>query len=1699
MKEKMKKIINLILLIVIAILTFVFVKNIPSMLVGKETGTNNSEIQTIEKVEDELEAMAPGARFDVKGEVGHLVSGGGYTRVVAPGAASQIYCAMKGGSLNSSGETYEQVYSYTMSQLNRTSGWRRKYHQHINPSVKISAVYYYVSTVRAANPAEGYILTWPAPGWNDWSAVKQEAVWDMGSLSANKKPPKASSAGAIADLIKPQAEAYWGFKLNIDSHGGIKIGSGDQTNQDDVTVYMNEETQEYTVGPFKLNYVDGDYKGVVFGGISDMYLIGKETSRIEIKSFVINNSEIAPQYFKPIDNVWCVAQGGTVSYPKPGEEFYVKFNAPKDEQIDKLHVDFKWMELEATITYYEGYKYKSVYNWNEQDDWRYEVVGHHTKTNSDGSTSRVADYAWVWYHKCTISGANVQRFHAGYQRLLSAVGRRWIEEDSLEIQIPNHPHHGDDDDDDDDDDNENLQIRLAGYVWEDEKASKESKVNGIKDGDEKFKEGVEVWLHYEDGSIVEKDGNSPNLINPYVTDTDGYYVFKDLDSKKKYYVEFIYDGQLYQATEYSGSRLPKSNSDVNSNAKEITSEREAYNKNFYEIMSAPGNYKVRRSLYKSVGETNTAWIVSKSSSETPYGIKELYEYVKDEAIKCNSYKEAYSKALGKYGNNETTKSKLQFIEDCRISAYTNTHEDGIYPVHDQFIEEYEPPEYEDMCGIRYYYLYPTHLNIDFGITRRETFDFALRKDVEKATIEINGKVHTYYYDERAGADETDDGTWDIGVRLSDEYYSTKYDRRIFPEDYQYKVSNYGNAETYGKTKADELNVYVTYKITVRNQSQSVLGEVMELVDYYDEDFEYVDERSYIQIKRGENQGIYEVNAAGYSIYGAANSTDLNGYDPLYVRGLQGKKLTSGQTAYVFLTFRVKKDNYNNEDWVRLDEVIESAQAIGVGKENIAEINGFRTTYAPGTTVPNIGDVSGKEAGFFDYDAVPGNVNPADVPKDGDIQYKNFEDDTDKAPNIRLILYRENGQLVYRQIDGIVWEDERNETSNTQVTAVGDGIWQEDKESRINGVTIQLVELMDNGTEYIWQQFSSGQNAFDANAVYTPIINTAVDSSGHPMVVINNNNPSGGTLLIPSANDTTEGKYIFRSYMPGNYVVRFIYGDTIKTVLPNSSTFGATGQNAKSYNGQDYKSTTYQEGVDQNASIEGRNPNYWTNENGRLTYTWREDETWNRQPDPIIGAEKTKVQTYDANCSHNETAKATVSASDQQGYLYDITASEGKSVSDAKDIMHDNNINEPNGRPSATLNSREDVIDYSDDNVMNYIAEVLASHEKLPLNSEELNYKLRELMQRTQMTAETGMIVVELEYDSRTTDTKTSEGQAKQGNYTIGNVSLGLEERPKAQLSTNKEVTNVRVVLADGSTLFDASSKATNVLWRGHKKYEYVVKDHKLQGDPMATIRSQNSYDAQYGLIQMSMDEELMHGATIKISYKISVTNVGEVDYKDNEFYYTGNIAPERMNSTIVRTEPNQLIDYVANNLQFYKVDNDAWEVIEKDTLISADTTTIDGNKDITNRDAIEKNIVNNTLKDKVANYNTVITTSANSKIAKAKLVPVTYNPNEAEVSDDLVLTQLITSENDTDDLTYRNIVEIVKTSNDVGRRNAYSVVGNQNPAEDAAEVDTNVAQIVKILPPFGNSGEPYVIAAIIGASSLILIAGIVFIKKKILK
>ena len=81
----------------------------------------------------------------------------------------------------------------------------------------------------------------------------------------------------------------------------------------------------------------------------------------------------------------------------------------------------------------------------------------------------------------------------------------------------------------------------------------------------------------------------------------------------------------------------------------------------------------------------------------------------------------------------------------------------------------------------------------------------------------------------------------------------------------------------------------------------------------------------------------------------------------------------------------------------------------------------------------------------------------------------------------------------------------------------------------------------------------------------------------------------------------------------------------------------------------------------------------------------------------------------------------------------------------------------------------------------------------------------------------------------------------------------------------------------------------------------------------------------------------MQGTNIQITYRLTVTNKGEVDYtgKNGDLgyvYYTGEVSA---NDQIVTTKVDKIIDYVDNSLTFRKADNpsstnntEGWKLIE---------------------------------------------------------------------------------------------------------------------------------------------------------------------------
>ena len=1503
---------------------------------------------------------------------------------------------------------------------------------------KISRTFYEYDSTRDATPSEAYIIS--DDPQKKYSDEKQEALWGH-----NNK-------------LYQEAKDYQDFDNQVRTDNGLNPQN--TTKNELIYTKVNQDTNLYTVGPFNVTYTEGIYGGICFGGIHDMKIIGYNSEGnivrddITIEKFIIANKEEKPEYFEPKSPLF-VDETKQI-YPKSGEDFEVVFQDPnKGLDINdpnrivsiSIKVKFQYMMANGKCVYYKGYKYKVEAQPHDHDVHESDFYPHNTYIQCSGT-----------YRLAKISKQPAQCLDAIrtlYEQEI-VIGGEPTSEIPPEPPKPPKP-------------SIDITMNLGGYVWEETLQGKESLADGKRTSSDKKIKNAKVTLYDETGKLVrivpikeDSDQDIMHHINSTLTDEEGYYQFNGLDAMRKYYVQFEYNGQTYLPTEYSKPQYNTTEWKESSKATELASDRNNFDGRFKEIGSYPKNYPSSNSLNISglVEGYNTTftqlelmgYVLQDNGKYEQVNTQLIDGFKYDEnGLQTNTYEEGIiSKKIREFintnqsfpdatqmkniysqiaNNNEETWKKLQFIEDCKIVSYTgnvmNQTTKDLYPYYTKFCvnsikgakgrgSELTYNENDVVIGgVTYKPIYSGQYFINLGLWRRQEFDMALKKDVYKAALKINNKTVVYNYDKRKvenggtnNASGNDNNTsWDINVRMSDynSYYGLSYNRELYETDYLFKTPG-GIAEDH---PGNPLEVFVTYKITVRNQSMSIMGQIKEVVDYYDKDYEYREDLSWVTYNNNTiNEDQYykaietenlsaitnakNIQSSNNSVYGKSTESDIvgNEYNAIYINGLSNKKLATGESAYIYLTFQVRKENgrviLDGGDYATSD----------TPKENLAEINGYLTYYKDGTKLPNgVTKNSNNPAGLIDRDSNPGNLVTADL--QGDKYEKNFEDDTDRAPSLRIIIDNE----AIRKANGTVWEDKRD--NNVEGAMVGNGI-RDDEEIGVNGITVQLIEKCTNGTEYIWKETSTANG----------------------------------------------GKYNFEEYIPGDYIVRFQYGNTEATALPSSN----GGANVTSYNGQDFKSTLYQTGIKQDGKtdLDGRYQGYINTE--------KQNETGN------YNSEKGKPKD------------------DTFGYNIYASDSNPNNYSDAKDIW----------------SIRNNVINYSKDNVTNHKAEVLAS----PYSKDESLYG--ELIDNTKMTAETGIIVVEFEYDRQQTDgirdtvnnssnssqnyvgsDDEQEDNRRNSRYNLNNIDFGLVERPKAQLEIDKSVANVKVTLANGSILFDINEAANNALWKDHK--EYSIDDNKDKNgmynyyygtDHRYAYRTEIDKivkDTDRGLIQLTMDEELMHGATIQITYTIKVTNVGEIDYVDDatkDFYYKGNTS----GISVVTTTANQLVDYVQNNLQFdasNKVNSqDRWSVIKVN--------------DLTAHQEVNSDLVNKRWEEQLHKFNTIIQTDSLSE----NLVP------GQEISKTLILSQLITPENEEDDLTYGNMVEIVKTSNTAGRRMAYSVVGNENPlAEEPSEVDTSIAEKVVILPPFGALRIIYIVGAVV---AIILVAGIILIKKKVL-
>ena len=296
--------------------------------------------------------------------------------------------------------------------------------------------------------------------------------------------------------------------------------------------------------------------------------------------------------------------------------------------------------------------------------------------------------------------------------------------------------------------------------------------------------------------------------------------------------------------------------------------------------------------------------------------------------------------------------------------------------------------------------------INLGLYEREQPDIALIKDLYNVNVAINGYNHIYEYANRFNNQDRYGNGFNVGVKFGNKYGNMSYTRAIYKADKEYTSSD----------KSKELKVYVTYKISMKNESSNLQVQVNSIVDYYDS--------NYTLIKTGT--GIDEKG----NVTGDISNSGSQSYNDKYKKVIinTNSKIEHNKSADVYVQFELNRD--------AVLKILNNAKNL----DNVVEINSY-----------SVFDTDGKVYAGIDTDSNPGNAVPGDK--------TTYEDDTDSAPGLKLVVADKA-----REMTGKVFLDSTSNELKTGEVRQGDGMYT-DGEKGIKGVKVTLKENIENGNVY----------------------------------------------------------------------------------------------------------------------------------------------------------------------------------------------------------------------------------------------------------------------------------------------------------------------------------------------------------------------------------------------------------------------------------------------------------------------------------------------------------------------------------------------------------------------------------------------------------------------------------------------------------
>ena len=370
-------------------------------------------------------------------------------------------------------------------------------------------------------------------------------------------------------------------------------------------------------------------------------------------------------------------------------------------------------------------------------------------------------------------------------------------------------------------------------------------------------------------------------------------------------------------------------------------------------------------------------------------------------------------------------------------------------------------------------------------------------------------------------------------------------------------------------------------------------------------------------------------------------------------------------------------------------------------------------------------------------------------------------------------------------------------------------------------------------------------------------------------------------------------------------------------------------------------------------------------------------------------------------------------------------------------------------------------------------------ERLAIDSEigDMTYGEKQKLENTYDPSSTGDKYTNTQMDSNTqtfnvyverndteniVDNITDQGTILTSDIT--NIDFGIIERARQLLELDKNITGVKITLANSNVIVNAQLENGQLI----NNAQYV------------TVMPPSN--ANNGQVKVEIDQELIQGATLDIEYALKVTNISELDYQTPEFYMYG-IGHGEIESSLITLQPSLIIDYIDNNMSTESEDHENWTVVaqaDRADYLYDENSNPDGllSKDL-------ESTLNSTIK--------IITTD---QLKDNVLKPIGTD-SETSVTAILNAHRLLSNNDET---FLENNAEIIKVKRNNGGSVLITTPGNYVPSDSStSEEDDSVSPSVTVVPPTGTTTNTisYVIIAI--SSLAIIIAGIILIKRFVLK